>query len=127
MATLAEMTAWSIEETRAEVDRLLPPGWAYRQSHVGFFRGVICDADGVAQWDESHADERLLLLDAYGWLWTRSLSAPIQGLWATRRTELTSRTVGQHAARVPDPEDLDPAELAMVYPVGSPEGGSDDD
>jgi hypothetical protein len=116
MATLAEMTAWSIEEARAEIDSALPAGWVFTQSHVGLFRALIRDAEGAVQWSESNYDERLLLLEA-----------PTEGPWAPRRAELTSRSVQRHALKLSDPEDIDPDELAAVYSVGPDKGGSDGD
>jgi uncharacterized protein (DUF2235 family) len=127
MATLAEMTAWSIEEARAEIDSALPAGWVFTQSHVGLFRALIRDAEGAVQWSESNYDERLLLLDTFGWLWTRTLEAPTEGPWAPRRAELTSRSVQRHALKLSDPEDIDPDELAAVYSVGPDKVGSDGD
>jgi hypothetical protein len=127
MATLAEMTAWSLEEARAEIEHALPQGWVFSLSRVGLFRAVIRDAAGVVQWSDDGYDERLLLLAAYGWLWSRDQEAPTAGPWVPRREELTSRSVRNQALNLPDPEDIDPDELAAMYAVAPSKGGSDDD
>jgi hypothetical protein len=113
--TLAEMTAWSVEEIQAAVRRALPDDWRFSGSRVGPFRATIRDASGSQQWSGEGLDERLLMLDAYAWLLLRDHKAPEEGPWAPRRRELTHRIVQADAEAFADPPDLDPAELDAVY------------
>jgi len=120
-ATLSEMTAWSLEEARAALLAALPPGWVFNIIQRNPFRAVLLDGD-VEVWSGDNYEERLLILDAYGFLATRQAPVPTVGPWVPRRTELTSEVVLRHAMP-PDPPDIDPAELAVAYSIG----GSDDD
>jgi hypothetical protein len=121
LAPLSEMTAWSLEEARAALLKALPTGWAFSILHRNPFRAVIKDGDAVV-WTGDNYEERLLILDAYGYMATRQAPEPTFGPWVPRRAELTSEVVLSHAM-TPDPPDIDPAELAVAYSIG----GSDDD
>jgi hypothetical protein len=123
IASLSEMTTWSTEEARDEVQRTLPSGWTFKITHQRPFQATIADGDGKSHWEGFNYEERLILLDAYVYLALREAPRATEGPWAIRHGELTSETVQRQAMKLPDPEDLDPAELAMAYSVG----GSDDD
>lgn len=117
MPTLTEMTAWSDEETLAEIQAALPPGWAFKcPNDDGYWVPAITDEQGVQVWGEPFADLRTALLSAFMWLWTRG--QPENPRW-TRRRELHPHAVagafGLPHVAVPDPPDLDPAEVQAVY------------
>jgi hypothetical protein len=113
--TLAEMTAWSIEEVQVVVENMLPNGWSVTCSVDDQFFLTITDAFGVTMWSNTSLDERLLLLDAFGWLLLRDASRPKDGPWAPRQRELTHRVVAADAEVFADPPDLDSAVLDAVY------------
>jgi hypothetical protein len=117
-----EISAWSLDEIRAEIRALLPAGWtATDAKNSGGYWIVTIESPGeygsVLELVEANADERLALLNAFGWLWTKSLPKPGGDSPWQRRGEVTPP---KHAASgsgtsVPDPDDLDPKEIAQVY------------
>ncbi len=117
MPEYVEMTAWSLDEVRAHLRRVLPSGWKFEQGEAEeFLWAQILDENGGAIWDHVHMDERLLLLDAFCWLYFRPQPKPENSVWSERRAELTRRGVMQKVLEsVPDPEDLNPEEVRSVY------------
>jgi len=118
VTTLEEVSAWSNDELDAQIHSLLEPGWTFNvRPEDGWWYGIVADAEGGQEWADSQADVRLLLLNAYGWLYTHR-QQPKDPLWR-RRQELDPRVVrGQVSlcgVTVPDPEDLDPNEVRAVY------------
>lgn len=122
MATWAEVSTWSNDEIVQKVRELLPEGWQFK--HLldvdGAFRATIVDvASGLSQWSDEQADERLILLNAYGWLFVRKPTAR-NPRWV--RGEITVPVAQQTLPTVitpqPDPEDLDPEEIDAVYSSG---------
>lgn len=117
------MTTWSAEDIRSQATALLPDGWALlcEQGVHGWWSATISEPSGselVPVWQGSSADERIALFDAYGWLWLRSKPIVESNSPWVRRRELSRESVTNRVARgldVPDPEDLDPAEVAAVY------------
>jgi hypothetical protein len=123
--TLAEMTAWSVEEIEAAVADKLPPGWRLSSTRIGPLHATIRDEKGSVVWTHESLDARLLALDAFGWLLLREAPRPEGGPWVPRQHELTQRVVTADAKAFEDPLDLDPAELDAVYSPGpgKPEHG----
>jgi len=119
MPSVEEMTAWTPEDIEAEIRVALPKDWQFEYgcSETGGW-AVIRDAEGEPKWETAMVpDERLLLFDAYGWLITRN-AVPRLPAWRRRRGEIPTPRVGHYSlpgVSVPDPEDLDPAEVAAVY------------
>lgn len=120
-----EISAWSIEELEAEIHAALPQGWTLSSRHAsdGYWefavKSVTEESEPLIRLERENADRRLGLLDVYGWLWLEGLPKPPAGSpWAPRR-ELTVGIVTGHAnvkgSSIPDPEDLDPAEVARVH------------
>lgn len=121
MPDYAEITAWSLEEARAQANGALPEGWEIRtgqdEGHL-WIQVVRPDekVEWVVEWDSFHFDERTLYLNAFCWLWFREQPRPSRSVWAPRRGELTRKNVTQRIlSSVADPEDLDPAEVRTVY------------
>jgi hypothetical protein len=119
-----EISAWSIEELEAEIQKGLPEGWSFHSHPApdGYWEYKIQslgDLGPVIHMEKENADRRLGLLDVYGWLWLETLPKPPEGSpWALRR-DVTIGVVTGHAnirgSEIPDPEDLDPAEVALVH------------
>lgn len=122
MLPLAEITAWSIDDIRAAIITSVPAGWRFLPEFVnGWFYAKFTDASGNILWQDDEADERLLFLNAYGWLHLRH-HKPKHPVWKPRTGEVNLRGdlsrrghVGSPAIQVPDPEDLDPEEVRAVY------------
>jgi hypothetical protein len=121
MITLAEVAAWTVPEIAARIYSILPADWE-------FIRGVTPDGipsaefkdSGFVIWQDTHLDERLLMLNAFGWVFTKR---PTMRHPAWIRGSIPGGTP-HVAASAPhlaptDPEDLDPAEIESVY--GAPE------
>ena len=127
MPTIEEMTAWSPRDIQVELKKLLPEGWVFEHivSRDGFFRALVVDVSDqkkpLVQWEGDNLDERLLLFDAYGWLWMKKHPPEKRQRtpWKTRKSELTRKAVTQRVTLgkdpAPDPEDLDPNEVASIY------------
>lgn len=121
-----EILAWSISELEAEIQAALPKGWVVLSHYTpeGYWEIKLQSLDDslnpVIHLEKENADRRLVLLDVYGWLWLEISPKPEEGSpWALRRRDLTVDVVTGHAtvkgSRVPDPEDLDPAEIELVH------------
>lgn len=118
-----EISAWSVEELEAEIQNALPKGWTlFSQLTEGYWAFRLQSSgenEPEVHLEKENADRRLGLLDVYGWLWLETTPKPPAGSpWGPRR-ELTVGIVTGHAnikgSNVPDPEDLDPAEIARVH------------
>jgi hypothetical protein len=119
MASLQEMTGWTLDEIQTEIRAVLPQGWRFefltedRQWRVQFL-----GAEGDCLWWQTYIEPQLLLLDAYGWLWRHQHpQPPANPAWISRdrRKLVPVGKVGLKGVTVPDPEDLDPAEIDAVY------------
>lgn len=118
MPDYADIAAWSVDELRQQLQETLPKGWRIEQGdHGGQLWLRLLQPNGEAAWDNIHFDARTLLLDAYCWLGLREQPRPTPetSVWGRRRRELTTRDVTRRALSIPDPEDLDPNEVRLVY------------
>ena len=118
MPTLEEMTAWDNDELRAEIYALLPDDWHYDfRTEPQQYMLRLGGPEGVVWW-QAGMSYRVLLFDCYGWLWTRQHKT-VNPIWAPRDGETlvpVYRRATQAVVGTTDgPEDLDPAEIAMVY------------
>jgi hypothetical protein len=122
MPTIEEMTAWTHDELQAEVSALLPTGWRFRSGWDGtmlLWTAAIerPDENGewITAWEDESPDERLLLFNAFGHLWLeRQPKTASDSPWAVRQPVPrgpVTRPMGLPGVKVPDPEDLDPAEI----------------
>lgn len=115
MPTLEEVASWTLDQIRAHIHGLLPNGWVFDlQPHTDHWRASYKSDAGLEVWTDKHVDQRIILLNAYGWLWQKRDPKKVHPAW---RPQPTRRLIPvQHpAARVPDPEDLDPSQVQSVY------------
>lgn len=124
MFSLEEMGTWTIAEVRGEIRKLLIPAWKLRESKVeGWFRAELTGPEGTL-WEDSQADERILLLNLFGWLYLRN-AQPKHPAWKARPATKRIRvgpTQGGPQANMGEPADLDPVEIdPLVYPKGDKE------
>jgi len=124
VTTLEEITAWSLDETRAEIAVRLPPGWHFEEKALpgGGLRAKIFrlspSGDPIVEWEHLHIDHRYVLLGAFGFLWTRNHRPDPTSPWIRRHNptrEAMARRVNAFRCTVPDPEDVDPEEVKAVY------------
>jgi hypothetical protein len=122
MATVEEMTAWTAEEARAAVVAALPPGWQHRYDHEdGEWTAELIDPEGQVQYTSTYPEPRLVLLNAYGYLLARQPAGPRHPLWSrgAREDRRGPRKAGDLGlpglGPTPDPADLDPADVSLVY------------
>jgi hypothetical protein len=118
---LDELARYPDEEIKIHVQQLLRPGEDFQIQLVEtWWEAEILFREGESSkllWDQMGFDQRLLLLDAYGWLWSRLQPATASSVWVRQR-EVTREDLTRRAVRhvpIPDPEDLDPKEVQMVY------------
>ncbi len=118
MISLEELTSWDTEEIAAHIRKELPPGWTFTYTwNEGWSQGTILDAESRSQWDGIHPDLKYLLFDAYGWVVLRGKS-PQHPAWrrrSQREVPETPNPSGDVTVEAPDPEDLNPDEVRMVY------------
>lgn len=80
----------------------------------GWYKAALTNQD-VHQWGGEHPDPKYLCLEALGWLsvQNRQVQNPA---WRPRDQEVAlHRPSGTLISPVPEPADLDPAEVASVY------------
>lgn len=115
MLSLEDMAAWTLDEIRAHIRRFLPEGHTFHFGQDDGWKARLESPDGEILWERTGLDERVLLLDAFGWLWVRRQGAPsVDSPWG-RRKGPEQKLVEQPPVQIPDPEDLDPAEVMSVY------------
>ena len=122
MPSIEEIESWSIDTILAEIKRLLPPGTSFVEgSRNGWIVVTVqkMDAenpDEKIMWSDNGPDRRLLLLNAFGWLWVRT-QKPRHPAWKPRPGGMPTRP---HPAPLnfQGPPDLDPANIRAVYEKG---------
>jgi hypothetical protein len=124
LPSLEEMTAWSTEETLSEVYSILPANWKFRYGTGGPYpTASIIDEQGGVRWESGFPDFKMLLFDAYGWLREHlHKQDPSHPAWETRkrddfRVPCTGKVGLANSPPVPEPGDIDPDEVAMVYGI----------
>lgn len=116
---MEEMAAWSLDEIRDHIQRLLPEGHTFVSlASASTWLARIEDPDGTRLWEKMGLDQRILLLDAFGWLWLQGHASPEPGTPWARKLTLEPQPVAKRSSRDPDPEDLDPEEVKAVYGLG---------
>jgi hypothetical protein len=123
---LETITTWTLDETRAAITLLLPEGWTHTvfEQDDGVWGVEIYDVESTEIWADSHPDLKLVLLNAYGFLWRRSY-VPSNPMWQRRRDDLreVARRGMMHvpgAEDLPDPEDFDPDSVYGLDSKGKP-------
>ena len=116
--TLEEMQTWSLDEIKTNISAYLPEGTVFKcawSDGQGQWRGWFERADEVV-WDQWGLDQRLLLLDAFGWCWMqRQPPRHPDSPWAARQGRVPMEAVRGRAFDGREPEDLDPKEVLSVY------------
>lgn len=119
MASPEEMSAWSIEETKAEIQALMPKGWTLLTLQAeGYWKVTVHrlgeNLESVLEIEESSVDLKIALLNVYGPLYLKTLPAG-SSHWQ-RWGELTEKRPSRKPSKdLPDPEDLDPQEVEQLY------------
>ena len=117
--SLDEIVLYTDVEIETHIRQLLRPGefFTLGRDETWFVSEITLRGETSSLlWDHLGFDRRLLLLDAYGWLWARVQPASTSTIWVRQR-EITRDDVARRAASstTPDPEDLDPEEVRSVY------------
>ena len=120
MPTLEELADWDVGELHNHILSVLPEGVVFKlEPPSPYFRGIYTNQDGDILWADVNPDLRILLLDAYGWLWKKTAKVSPNSVWTPRQREVMPRpSVGPRTlpgVSIPDPEDLDPAEITALY------------
>lgn len=120
MPSFEEVSAWSEEELTVEIRLLLPPGWVLVTPPSNGYWTVSLqrkDPEGnpVVEWEDDNADKRLVLLNAFWWLWSKGLPKPTGLTPWSRAQDRVVKPVSLTGSKIPDPEDLNPAEIEALY------------
>jgi len=111
--TLEGIVAWTEEEILVHLRFLLPAGWDFTLDESGILEARLIEG-GVVRWERQGVDRRILLLDAYGWLYHKVRTVPAHPLWSRQRDDfrvpIRSPSDGNSL-----PGDLDPEQIATVY------------
>lgn len=114
MPTFEEMTTWDEDQIQAEILVLLPPGHRFE---FGVEGGAWCarihGPTGVV-WEDFHYEARVILFNAFGWLWKPPEAARSSAWYPRARPRLVPVYQGPRPG-IEDPADLDPHEIETVY------------
>lgn len=116
MPSLEQISAWTIPEIIEEIRKLLPEGHVLVEGiREGWHAATIQHGSPEPHvlWSATHADRKHVLLNAFGWLWLRGQKSR-HPVWKPRNWAPMRRRP-MTASRIPDPPDLDPAEIRAVY------------
>lgn len=122
MLTIEEMSAWTADDVQDQIRGMTPVGLVFStglENGVWFAR-FSDSATNDTLWEDFGIDRRILLFNAYGWVWmrqvwTRHKSPSTNDTPWVRRREITAAVATRQGNHIPDPEDLDPDEVAAVY------------
>lgn len=121
MPSIEEIATWTIEEILGEIARLLPEGTVFVEAakegwHVATVQQKGAEnTESQVLWTDNGPDRRLVLLNAFGWLWLRGQKTH-HPAWKPRPGGKPARPhpFGP-SPQVPDPPDLDPKHVRSVY------------
>jgi hypothetical protein len=119
MLTVEEITSWTVDQLLTELLGLLSPQEVFDERIVegGWTTASVTRVEGPTRtvlWSGTEPDRRLLLLNAFGWVWLRGQKTK-HPVWKPRGPEGARPAPRPHPA-VPDPPDLDPEEVTrLVY------------
>jgi hypothetical protein len=113
MPTFEEMVAWSIDEIKAHISEQLPSNWTVEHGTTSqSYTCTVKDEKGAVVKTGAQPDLRVLLLDIYGWLYTRGVSTRAPTIWSRRQGSSLHPVGGKRSvpgvSNIPDPDDLDP-------------------
>jgi len=116
MPTLEEVSHWSVERLRAEIQTTTPPDLVFDiQTFPDYWQVSFKDKGGVEVWTEAHWNIQYVLIAAYGWLWLRREPPTGHPAWRPQPPRVLVPVRPLSGQKVDDPEDLDPVYLASVY------------
>lgn len=120
MHGIEEMSAWTTEEALGAALASVPKGARldYYQDG-GFWFAQLFDEEGTVVWyTEPSVDPRITFIEAYTRLHVKAEAAPTNPLWVRRLDpDQIHGRVTMPGTVIPDPEDLDPAEVEKFIKV----------
>lgn len=119
-----QLLSWTDEEVAREIRRQLPASATFVCEWRGGTWTARLESDGAVTFTIEHIDHRMALYAVYGHLWLRDHRPPPQGsLWDASTPRPTTASVTRYVqSSFPDPEDLDPAQVASVYGLSPKKG-----
>jgi hypothetical protein len=120
---LEDLFAWTPGEARAAVASMVPEGWSFRcVSEEGQWVAEVRDDQVAVVFESAYPEESIVLFNVFGFLLRRSEPESARHpLWARgdRQDARGPRRPGALGLPTqgpgPDPEDLDPEAVALVY------------
>jgi len=117
-----DAATWDEEQLQEELAIRMPPGWTFDvapNESINRWVVTIFGPKGEQAWEGDGITAQLVLLDALGWMETRSIHVSDTSPWVRRRGELNPQRVHEHIfskmSTKDDPPDLDPSEVQAVY------------
>lgn len=116
MFSLEETTTWTAEDVLVRIRLSIPTTWKLNWSFDGgWYHASLLDSEGGTQWSGEHPDQKFLFLDILGWLTVRDHKVK-HPAWKPREQEVPLyRPPVPSTSGIPDPPDLDPDEVDVVY------------
>lgn len=124
MHTLEEMSVWGVDDALAHTEleaakQGLDVHYYADFEESGVWVVKLTNAEGEEVWQDQGFEQRILLLSAYGWLCTHNalITDAADSVWV-RRQEITADAVTRrvnYGPMGPDPEDIDPDEIAAMW------------
>lgn len=111
----------SLEEIQTAIRLSLKSGWqlVIEPLPIGVWSAILYDETDVNRWEDEQVDQRILLFNLYGWLRREAGVQPSHPVWCRRgEVQIPShfgRKAHQGTVIIPDPGDIDPDEVALVY------------
>lgn len=118
--------AWSDSQIEGEIARSVGAlDFVCEWVGAAWVARIEAPAGEVVYQGES-VDRRLALLNVYGYLWLKEQPPVVQGsVWDPTTARPGQAPVPKPAQSIPDPEDLDPDEVAAVYGIRHREANGD--
>lgn len=114
MASVDQIAAWSAEELRVEIAKLVPKDHTFvEEESDGWFTVSVQTSESKVLWADRGILPKTVLTNAFGWLWMRQ-QKPKHPAWALRSPNQAHHDIPA-VRRTPDPPDLDPEEIRKVY------------
>ena len=114
MLSVESVAAWAVTDIKQNINALLSEGQTCEVSQHEEFHVVRILHGEDTIWQDQSADLRLVLLSAFGWLWSRGKTTQ-HPAWRPRNLRSSPRPVYVVQSRIPDPPDLDPKELEELF------------
>lgn len=113
--SLEGIVAWSEGEIALNIKALLPPGWEFLMGDEGaLLKAAIVEGETEIRWEDTGYDRRILLLNAYGWLYRRVRPQSSHPAWHREREDFRVPVKAPSGGGAL-PEDLDPVAIAELY------------